>query len=71
VLSCVLTHYIETPVELADSVPCPSLAHLPDLCPLVEMWVKPLHTGQRGHTVITPHSIHVILTGQESVNIKV
>ncbi len=41
-----LTHYIEAAIQLADSVSSPTLAHLPDLRPLVEVWVKPLHAGQ-------------------------
>lgn len=58
-----LTHYIEAAVELADSVPGSSLAHLADLQPLVEVRIKPLHAGERRHAVIPSNSIHVTLTG--------
>lgn len=58
-----LTHYIEAAVELADSVPGSSLAHLADLQPLVEVRIKPLHAGERRHAVISSNSVHVTLTG--------
>lgn len=55
------THNVEATVELADSVPGPPLAHLADLCPLVQMRIKPLHTGKRRHSVVAAHCVHKVL----------
>lgn len=55
------THNIEATVELADSVPGPPLAHLADLCPLIQMRIKPLHAGKRRHSVVAAHCVHKVL----------
>lgn len=68
-----LTHYIEAAIEFADSISSSSLAHLVDLCPLVEVGVKPLHTGQWCHAIITSNCVHETLTsrGHNAVNCRV
>lgn len=65
-----LTHYIEAAIEFADSISSPTLSHLADLCPLVEMRIKPFHTGQWRHAVVASHSIHKILKMGEHKVVK-
>lgn len=69
-LFILLTHNIETAIEFGDSISSPSLAHLTDLHPLIQMWVKPLHTGKRCHAIIASHCINKVLAkrGQSRVH---
>lgn len=56
-----LTHNIQAAVELADTVPSPSLTHLFHFYPLIQVGIVFLHAGKRCYTIIASHGVDVVL----------
>lgn len=48
-------------MELADTIPSPSLTHLFHFYPLIQVGIVLLHTGKRCYTVIATHSVNMVL----------